>query len=98
MFKKKFRDFFTRNSNLITNNANRTEYQKRKARDYSHQNAYPEDLKINKRVEKYMEEMDKHDPNHIPYDKDEPDPRKEMDMERSIDPKDVFYGMKTEYF
>ena len=64
----------------------------------SHQSGYPEDHNVNRRVQKYQDELAQHDPNHVPYDESEPDPNADKGIRREIPPNEAFYGIKNDFF
>ena len=96
-FKKKFRDFFALNKSIMEATEHRTASHKRIEENYGFQSSYPEDLKINKRVQKFAEEFKKFSPDAQPIDLDEEDPNEEAGFNMTIEKQNSIYGKKVDW-
>ena len=75
----------------------RTASHKRIEENYGFQSSYPEDLKINKRVQKFAEEFKKFSPDAQPIDLDEEDPNEEAGFNMTIEKQNSIYGKKVDW-
>ena len=96
-FKKKFRDFFAHNKSIYDNLNQKTRAQERIKKAYGYQSAYPEDMQVDKRAQKYMEEFRKFSPDVQPVDLDEEDPYAESGFNKPHKNSEALYGKKIDY-
>ena len=94
-FKRKWRDFFSLRKSMI-DNTKLTATQKRLEKEFAYTNAYPEDVKINKKVAKFQEEFHKYTTDVTPYEEGEPDADEGWDWKQQIENKDMLYGRRSE--
>ena len=65
--------------------------------NYGFASGYPEDVKQNKRVLKFQEELEKYSPNQVPIDLDEEDPEANTGTNVPIKNSEALYGKKLQY-
>ena len=96
-FKKKFRDFFSHNKSIADASKQSTATDIRMQKMFGFQSGYAEDIKINKKVQRFTEEFSKFSPDAQPVDMDEEDPDEGTGIFAPVEKKsDVVYGRKID--
>ena len=96
-FKKKFRDFFAQNKAITEAAKYKTKSAKVFKENYGFASGYPEDIKLNKKVQKFAEEFEKYSPDQQPIDLDEEDPEANTGLNAPLKNSEALYGKKINY-
>ena len=98
-FKKKFRDFFAHNKSIADSvRQNMSNADKRVQKQYGFQGGYAEDVKINKKAAKFLQEFKHLSPDAQAVDPDEEDPDESTGLHTPIEKNsDVVYGRRLEH-
>ena len=65
-------------------------------KEFGYHQGYPEDIKRNSKVQKYMDEFQRFSTDVTPYSEDEEDPEAGRGFDIDVPKKDILYGKRIE--